>query len=74
MNTGRAMELYRQSCNAGFAEGCDHLGSMYERGKEVSPNVARAVELYRGACDAGYEKACSNLERIKPKQATKTAN
>jgi len=60
-----AVSLYAKSCDLGFGQGCQHLGSMYHRGAGVERDDVRAEALFRKACSAGAAGACRELETIR---------
>ncbi len=60
-----AVSLYAKSCDLGFAQGCQHLGSMYHRGAGVERDDVRAIALFRKACSAGAAGACRELETMR---------
>jgi len=60
-NFGRAIELFKKSCDNGAVLGCDNLGVMYRDGTGVTRDLGRAAELFRKACDGGDAGECSNL-------------
>ena len=60
-----AVSLYAKSCDLGFAQGCQHLGSMYHRGAGVERDDVRAEALFRKACNGGAAGACEELENMR---------
>lgn len=62
-NFSRARELYAQACNGGLAEGCSHLGFMYENG-HTTQNYTKAIEFYEKACDLGDANGCASVAKI----------
>jgi len=58
---GGAVTSYRQSCEAGYAAGCNRLALRYLYGEGVEKDPGQAVELFRSACDGGLMLACGNL-------------
>jgi TPR repeat protein len=60
-----AVSLYAKSCDLGYAQGCQHLGSMYHRGAGVERDDVRAESLFRKACSAGAAGACRELETMR---------
>lgn len=56
----RARLLYMQACTLGFANGCTHLGFMYENG-HAGRDLAKAAELYEKACVLGDASGCESL-------------
>jgi TPR repeat protein len=45
----RAASIYQQSCDRGYAEGCQSLGEMYRNGDRVRQDDAKAVAFFRPA-------------------------
>ena len=52
-NSGRAVQLYRKSCDLGIPRGCRNLANQYSSGEGASQDYAEAVRLYRQACEGG---------------------
>lgn len=48
----------KAQCEAGDAESCSILGSMYWRGDGVARDWARSYELHVKACEAGLARGC----------------
>jgi len=59
-----AASLYAKSCDLGFAQGCQHLGSMYHKGIGIERDDVRAQALFSRACSAGAAGACRELETM----------
>lgn len=59
-----AVSLYAKSCDLGYAQGCQLLGTMYHRGAGVDRDDIRAEALFRRACNAGDEVACKEIENM----------
>jgi TPR repeat protein len=57
----RAVQLYKQGCDGGDAQGCGYLGVMYQNGTGVAKEVARAAQLFKQGCESGDAAACTNL-------------
>lgn len=52
-------------CEAGDADSCSRLASMYRYGAVGVPrDEARATELYRRACSRGSTDGCTNLRTM----------
>ena len=61
-NDRRAVELFRQACDGGSAQGCSDLRSMYSQGRGVGRQYDQEdAERYRQMCDAGRVAACADL-------------
>ena len=60
-----AVSLYAKSCDLGYAQGCQLLGTMYHRGAGVDRDDVRAEALFRRACNAGDEVACKEIENMR---------
>jgi TPR repeat protein len=61
LKSGQYTEAFSQltiACDGGIARGCGNLGTMYQNGKGVSPDLVRAAALYRKACDGDGWGAC----------------
>jgi len=56
-----AADLWQQSCDAGFFEGCASAGTIYENGRGMAKDFTRAADLYKRACDNSGAKGCYNL-------------
>lgn len=52
---------YSEACDAGFGDGCNNLGSLYDKGIGVAKDYSRAVALYSKACGSGFTDGCGNL-------------
>ena len=58
----RAVQLYRQACDAAAQLGCVYLGVAYGNGAGgLARDPARAAQLYTRACDGDVGGACSLL-------------
>jgi len=57
----RALKLLTKACDAGNAEGCGHLASIYDTGQGVPEDLPKAAALNAKACDGGIATACNNL-------------
>jgi TPR repeat protein len=60
-NYAKALELYKQACDGGFAAGCGMQANMYASGSGVTVDNNKAAELYQKACEGGFGLACANL-------------
>ena len=60
-NLVKAVELYKKSCDGGYARGCGVLGLMYANGEGVKQDAYKAVELYKKSCDGGFAMGCFSL-------------
>jgi TPR repeat protein len=54
-----ATRILQTACDAGDAQGCSDLASIYASGEGVALDKSKATELYRKACALGLETACS---------------
>ena len=54
----RAVALYEQSCNAGWAPACHQMGHSYEVGEGVKADARRAIAWYGQACDGEFVDGC----------------
>lgn len=58
----RAVELYKDACEAGIAKGCSSLAESYASGKGHSqPDQVTARIHFAKACELGDETGCHNL-------------
>ncbi|HBL30276.1 MAG TPA: hypothetical protein DD490_25870 [Acidobacteria bacterium] len=55
----RALELYRRSCDTGYAEGCSALGGALLEGRGIAADPERASALFEQACQNGSGSACA---------------
>jgi TPR repeat protein len=60
-NNEKAVELYNQASELGFARAQCSLGNFYASGRGVPKDINRAIELYRKAVEQGYADAQYNL-------------
>ena len=61
----RAVRLYEQACESGYALACYVLGDIHARGAGVVQDVPRARELFRKGCCGGISQACEGLKKLK---------
>ena len=61
---GRAVSLYRASCERGYLPACSHFAALLWRGLGELPDVTRAVELAERACDRGDGYGCTVLGHV----------
>ena len=59
----RAVELYRQSAERGYATAICDLGLCYENGSGVKPDPVEAIQWYRKAAQQDHADARARLER-----------
>jgi TPR repeat protein len=59
-NLEYSVDLYQQSCTAGFTRGCGALGESYLAGEGVPRDMVKARQILEGACVAGYAPGCFN--------------
>lgn len=58
-----ALELSKQACAEGEAEGCSNIGWMYRSGNEGVPKDEKQARSYlKRACDMGYRAVCSHVQ------------
>ena len=56
----KAIEAYKELCEAKEVKACSSLGYMYRNAKGVSENSTLATEYYKKACDLGDKESCTN--------------
>lgn len=56
----KALEAYKELCEAKEVKACSSLGYMYRNAKGVSENSTLATEYYKKACDLGDKESCTN--------------
>ena len=59
-----AVTLYSKACDAGSADGCGNLGSMYLNGWGVTEDDSQALMLFSRACDTGSADGCSSIGNV----------
>lgn len=69
-----AATWYRAAGEEGYGQAQYSMGTVYEEGLGVSPNLQEAARWYRKAADQGHYVARSALERIVPKLQRQTAS
>jgi TPR repeat protein len=57
----QAVPLYQRSCDAGLNKACARLGTLYEKGRGVQPDMRMAVALYAKGCDRDNAQVCTGL-------------
>jgi TPR repeat protein len=57
----KAIPLFDQACQAGYAQACGDLGGLYAHAHGVAKDLAQAATLYSKACDGGVGAACKKL-------------
>ena len=57
----RAVELYQQAANMGYARAMHNLGFMYSEGRGVEQDEFKAVDYYRAALAQSYLPAVTSL-------------
>ena len=60
----RAMELFEEAARRGSAASLKHLGTMYEQGLGVAPDLRRALNYYKHSADGGYQKGKAEFDRL----------
>lgn len=58
-NYTKAIEIYKQLCEAKEAKACASLGLMYRNAKGVSEDATLSKQYYQKACDAGDKESCN---------------
>ncbi|HXK01247.1 MAG TPA: hypothetical protein VMS37_02525, partial [Verrucomicrobiae bacterium] len=55
---GRAVSLFRKSCEDGWPRGCGGLGECYKAGRGVTADPVHAAALFERACRGGIAASC----------------
>jgi TPR repeat protein len=63
----KAIDLFMQAADRGYANGQDSLGWMYEHGRGVTQDYSKALAWYQKAADQGFDKSKKNIEALKAK-------
>ncbi len=61
LDSDKAVEYFRLSCDLDEPIGCYNLGVMYFDGTGVDASPVLAENLFQKACERGYEFACNML-------------
>lgn len=56
----KALQSYKELCDAKEVKACSSLGYMYRNAKGVSENTTLAQQYYKKACDLGDKESCTN--------------
>ena len=54
------LELYKKSCNLNYGIGCQNVGYIYQKQK----NIKKAKEYYKKGCDLKDENSCTYLKEL----------
>ena len=57
----RAVELYQQAADMGYARAMHNLGFMYAEGRGVGQDEFKALDFYRAALEQSYLPAATSL-------------
>ena len=60
----RALVLYEQACDGGYATACVNLGIVHETGQGVAVDRSVARGFYQRGCEAGVREGCTSVERL----------
>jgi len=60
-DSARAIALFQDACDDGFAEGCVALGWLHIRGRYLPQSDKAAIPLFRRGCENGGRRACLAL-------------
>lgn len=60
-----ALSLYKKACGAGYAVGCNNIGTIYANGNGVRQNDELGLKYFGKACDMKLEPGCENYARLK---------
>jgi TPR repeat protein/serine/threonine protein kinase len=60
-NAAKALELFKQGCDGGFADSCAGVGLASSTGHGAPQDRAEAAKRFQGACDKGSELGCGLL-------------
>ena len=58
---GGNAESCLKACNAGIADGCNHLGIVYYNGYGKKPDYLKAADYFKKSCDNNDLLGCNNL-------------
>jgi TPR repeat protein len=63
-NLKERARLYEVACDSSYAWGCNNLGDMYFRPKQLGRDLAAARKYFGKACTLGLPKGCLNYELL----------
>ena len=61
---GRAVALFRQSCESGWLGGCSGLGECYRAGQGTAADPEKAIAYFEKACRGGVVPSCFSVAEI----------
>ncbi|HTW61570.1 MAG TPA: caspase family protein, partial [Terracidiphilus sp.] len=60
----RAVEMAQEACQAQRSGACVLLGTLYQQGETIEPDLQSAQRLFEESCDQGNLRGCIGLSRM----------